>query len=210
MMGRVQVYFQLKPHPIGIRRSVDGKLRCTMRTANKRFNLILAKWGLTMLLHRTAVLILLSVAYQVVYAQATVRLLDEACLADAARTCSTPPMGWIQPFQPGMLGFQACQPNSNLENIPGIGCVAMGKMEILSAIQNYCYAKVRNDPPANCIVTVSLNELTNEVRTVAGEVRATNSTLKADMRSLLTQFCKTYAQNTAKCDELLTPPAGAQ
>ena len=141
-----------------------------------------------------------------------ITVFDEVCLQDIVRKCAEdiqvgtpasrrflvkdkePPLNMTRP-DPNQSGAAVwiVQWNSALcpggYNKPSPNDECLPTVETKQTAYQYCYYKVRAEIPSAC------------VRVLRPEVIAESSS--KDMRLLLNQFCKTYAEKKEKCDEVL-------
>jgi hypothetical protein len=131
----------------------------------------------------------------------TIEVFDQVCLANLSRQCvaTFPAVGQYGDRFPNLKPGEFPCPHfgyiTKKDPKSGERCLRNDP-----EIYNYCEVKTRVDDAPTCKRTIRFAELLNEMKYL-------NNTLRTDIRTLLTQFCKTYAPDQAKCNELLVPPA---
>ncbi|SOD42781.1 hypothetical protein [Nitrosovibrio sp. Nv4] len=143
-----------------------------------------------------------------------ITVFDEVCLQDIVRKCAEDihvgtPASWrllVKDKEPPLTMTRPLPDNPAYQqwivqwrsalcpagyNKPAPNDECLPTVETKQTAYQYCYYKVRAEIPSAC------------VRVLRPEVIAESSS--KDMRLLLNQFCKTYAEKKEKCDEVLPP-----
>ena len=127
----------------------------------------------------------------------SIPMLDPVCLAQETNKCVDANKAKILEPGPGI----SCPQNYTFVN--GAGCAPLGGIEQLAGLYTYCEVKARADSAQLCLRNISFSEMLDQIKTL-------NGTMKGDMRALLSEFCKTYAADSTKCDSLATPSVGVK